>query len=64
MREFIHMEKVSAHANSQELARLTASDAQENKLEDLQASAKFKAFCDLAFSSGHNTCFFKGCVLK
>ena len=45
--------KVGAHANSQELARLTAADdAQENKLKALQAGTKFKAICDLAFSSG------------
>lgn len=45
--------KVGAHANSQGLARLTAvDDAQENKLKTLQAGAKFRAVCDLAFSSG------------
>ncbi|MFC3469406.1 hypothetical protein ACFOHT_05975 [Massilia oculi] len=45
--------KVRAHANSQELARLTAADdAQQNKLAALQAGDKFTAICDLAFSSG------------
>jgi hypothetical protein len=57
--------KVGAHANSQELARLTAADdAQENKLKVLQAGAKFKAVCDLAFSSGAQYMSFQGCVFK
>ena len=57
--------KVSAHANSQELARLTAADeTQENKLKALQAGAKFKAVCDLAFSSGAQYMSFEGCVFK
>jgi hypothetical protein len=57
--------KVGAHANSQELARLTATDdAQENKLKALQAGAKFKAVCDLAFSSGAQYMSFQGCVFK
>lgn len=57
--------KVGAHANSQELARLTAADeTQENKLKALQAGAKFKAVCDLAFSSGAQYMSFEGCVFK
>ncbi|WP_296945497.1 hypothetical protein [uncultured Massilia sp.] len=57
--------KVGAHANSQELARLTAADeTQENKLNALQAGAKFKAVCDLAFSSGAQYMSFEGCVFK
>jgi hypothetical protein len=57
--------KVGAHANSQELARLTAADDdQENKLKALQAGAKFKAVCDLAFSSGAPYMSFQGCVFK
>jgi hypothetical protein len=57
--------KVGVHANSQELARLTAADdAQENKLKALQAGAKFKAVCDLAFSSGAQYMSFQECVFK
>jgi hypothetical protein len=57
--------KVGAHAGSQELARLTAADdAQENKLKALKAGAKFKAVCDLAFSSGAQYMSFEGCVFK
>ena len=57
--------KVGVHANSQELARLTAADdAQENKLNALQAGAKFKAVCDLAFSSEAQYMSFEGCVFK
>lgn len=57
--------KVGVHANSQELARLTAADdAQENKLKALQAGAKFKAVCDLAFSSGAQYMSFQGCVFR
>ena len=57
--------KVGVHANSQELARLTAADeTQENKLKALQAGAKFKAVCDLAFSSGAQYMSFEGCVFK
>jgi len=57
--------KVGAHASSQELARLTAADdIQENKLKSLQAGAKFKAVCDLAFSSGAQYMSFQGCVFK
>lgn len=57
--------KVGAHANSQELARLTAADdTQENKLKALQAGAKFKAVCDLAFSSGAQYMSFQECVFK
>lgn len=57
--------KVGARANSQELARLTAADdAQENKLKALQVGAKFKAVCDLAFSSGAQYMSFQGCVFK
>ena len=57
--------KVGAHANSQELARLTAADdAQENRLKVLQAGTKFKAVCDLAFSSGAQYMSFQGCVFK
>lgn len=57
--------KVGVHANSQELARLTAADdAQENKLKALQAGAKFKAVCDLTFSSGTQYMSFQGCVFK
>ena len=57
--------KVGLHANSQELARLTAADeTQENKLKALQAGAKFKAVCDLAFSSGAQYMSFEGCVFK
>lgn len=57
--------KIGAHANSQEVARLTAADdAQEDKLKALQAGAKFKAVCDLAFSSGAKYMSFQGCVFK
>jgi len=57
--------KVGTHANSQELARLIAADdAQENKLKALQARAKFKAVCDLAFSSGAQYMSFEECVFK
>jgi hypothetical protein len=57
--------KVGVHANSQELARLTAADeTQENKLKTLQAGAKFKAVCDLAFSSGAQYMSFEECVFK
>jgi len=57
--------KVGTHANSQELARLTAADdAQENKLKALQAGAKFKAVCDLAFSSGAQYMSFEECFFK
>ena len=57
--------KVGAHAHSQELARLTAADdAQENKLRDLQAGTKFRAICDLAFSSGAPYMSFQGCFFK
>jgi hypothetical protein len=57
--------KVGVHANSQELARLTAADDdQENKLKALQPGAKFKAICDLAFSSGTQYMSFEGCVFK
>jgi hypothetical protein len=57
--------KVGVHADSQELARLTAADdAQENKLKALQAGAKFKAVCDLAFSSGTQYMSFQECVFK
>jgi hypothetical protein len=57
--------KVSAHANPQELARLTAADdANENKLKSVQAGAKFKAVCDLGFTSGTQYLSFQGCVFK
>lgn len=57
--------KVGAHANSRELARLTAADdTQENKLNALQAGAKFRAVCDLAFSSGAQYMSFEGCVFE
>jgi len=57
--------KVGAYANSQELARLTAADnAQKNKLKALQAGTKFKAVCDLAFSSGAQYMSFQRCVFK
>jgi len=57
--------KVGVYANSQELARLTAAEeTQENKLKALQAGAKFKAVCDLAFSSGTQYMSFEGCVFK
>ncbi|GAA5013910.1 hypothetical protein GCM10025794_02340 [Massilia kyonggiensis] len=57
--------KVGVHANSQELARLTAADdVQENKLKALQAGAKFKAVCDLAFSSGAQYMSFQECIFK
>ena len=57
--------KVGVHANSQELARLTAADdAQGNKLKALQPGAKFKAVCDLAFSSGAQYMSFEECIFK
>jgi hypothetical protein len=57
--------KVGARANSKELARLTAADdAQENKLNAMQVGAKFKAVCDLAFSSGTQYMSFQDCVFK
>jgi hypothetical protein len=57
--------KVGVHANSKELARLTAADdAQENKLRALEAGAKFKAVCDLEFSSGTQYMSFQGCIFK
>lgn len=57
--------KVGVHANSLELARLSAAnDAQENKLKALQAGAKFKAVCDLGFSSGAQYMSFQGCIFK
>ena len=57
--------KVGAHANSRELARLTAADdEQKNKLKALQAGARFKAVCDLAFSSGAQYMSFQGCVFE
>lgn len=56
---------VGAQANSQELARLTAADdVQENKLQALEAGAKFTAICDLAFSSQARYMSFQGCVFK
>jgi hypothetical protein len=56
---------VGAHANSQELARLTAAnDTQENKLKAFKAGSKFKAVCDLAFSSGTQYMSFEECVFK
>jgi hypothetical protein len=57
--------KVGTPGNPHELARLSAADdAQENKLKALQAGAKFKAVCDLAFSSGAQYMSFEGCVFK
>lgn len=57
--------KVGVHANSQELARLTAADdAQEKKLMAVPIGAKFKAVCDLAFSSGAQYMSFQECVFK
>lgn len=57
--------KVGAHANSQELARLSAADdAQEDKIRALQAGTQFKAVCDLAFSSGTQYMSFEECVFK
>jgi hypothetical protein len=57
--------KVGVRANSKELARLTAADdAQENKLNAVQVGAKFKAVCDLAFSSGTQYMSFQDCVFK
>ncbi len=57
--------KVGAHANSQELARLTAADdAQENKLKGMRPGVKFKAVCDLSFSSGARYMSFQSCVFK
>ena len=57
--------KVGTHTNSQELARLTAADdTQEIKLKAFQAGAKFKAVCDLAFSSGTQYMSFQGCIFK
>ena len=57
--------KVGVRANSKELARLTAADdAQENKLKAVQVGAKFKAVCDLAFSSGTQYMSFQDCVFK
>lgn len=57
--------KVSTHADSQEFARLAAADeAQENKLKALRAGTRFKAICDLAFSSGSKYMSFQDCVFK
>jgi hypothetical protein len=57
--------KVGTYANSQEIARLTAADeAQENKLKAFRAGAKFKAICNLAFSSGSKYMSFQDCVFK
>jgi hypothetical protein len=57
--------KVGVRAHGQELARLTpADDAQENKLKAMQAGAKFKAICDLAFSSGTQYMSFEECAFK
>jgi hypothetical protein len=57
--------KVGAHANLQELARLSAANgAQENKLKALQADAKFKATYDVVFSSGAQYMFFQRCIFK
>lgn len=57
--------KVGIRANSQELARLSAADdAQEEKLNALQPGVKFKAVCDLAFSSGAQYMSFQNCVFK
>ncbi|GGY74587.1 hypothetical protein ACFFTM_00600 [Pseudoduganella plicata] len=57
--------KVGTPANPQELARLSAADdAQEDKLNALQAGIKFKAVCDLACSSGVRYMSFQNCVIK
>ena len=57
--------KVGTQVNSQELARLAAADdSEEIKLKALQAGSKFKAVCDLAFSSGTQYMSFQGCVFK
>lgn len=57
--------KLGAHPNSQELARLAAADdVQEKKIKSLQAGAKLKAICDLAFSSGTQYMSFQRCVFK
>lgn len=57
--------KAGVHANSPEIARLTAvDDAQENMLKAVQAGAKFKAICDLTFSSGTHYMSFQRCVFK
>jgi hypothetical protein len=57
--------KIGVRDNLQELARMTAADdAQENTLKTLQAGDKFKAICDLAFSSGAQYMSFEDCVFK
>jgi hypothetical protein len=57
--------KVGTNADSREFARLTAADeAQENKLKALRVGAKFKAICNLAFSSGSKYMSFQDCVFK
>lgn len=57
--------KAGVRANSQEVARLTAADdAQEDKLKALKPGAKFKAVCDLAFSSGTQYMSFEECIFK
>ncbi|AVR97038.1 hypothetical protein [Pseudoduganella armeniaca] len=57
--------KAGARANSPEIARLSAADeAQGNKLNALQAGAKFSAVCDLGFSSGARYMSFQDCVFK
>ncbi|WUR10894.1 hypothetical protein E7V67_014290 [[Empedobacter] haloabium] len=57
--------KAGIGGNSQELARLSAADdAQEEKLTAFQPGAKFKAICDLAFSSGARYMSFQSCVFK
>lgn len=57
--------KVGVNPGAQELARRAAADdASEIKLRALQPGAKFKAVCDLAFSSGTTYLSFQECVFK
>lgn len=57
--------KAGTHADSQELARLTTGDdAQENKMKLLKIGSKFKAICNIGFSSGTQYIPFQDCVFK
>lgn len=57
--------KFGSQGKSQELARLTAADDnQENNPNTLQAGSKFKAICDLTFSSGTQYMSFQRCIFN
>ena len=60
----MHLEKIIVAASAIFAASIAMAESAPKAVDSLQTGVKFKAVCDLAFSSGAQYMSFQGCVFK